>query len=262
MDSTLVHFLMCNTRPSPVDNRDWVGEMIYETTFALPPVFDLRNELPPVRDQGPLSTCAAHSGSCIKDWKQKDYNSPFFIYNNREDQTADGMFGRDVMAILKNIGSVHESVYSQIEAAYEIDSIFYENAKSSRIKGYARIHTIDILKRALVINGPCYISFPSFNSSVSMWKPKTGQRQNGGHAMTVVGYDSNGFLIRNCWGDTWGNKGYCIYPFSDWGCHYEIWTTIDEHSTTPLFPKQDNYWNVLCHSLHSCFTTQTVYSLL
>lgn len=29
-----------------------------------------------------------------------------------------------------------------------------------------------------------------------------------GHAVAIVGYDENGFLIKNSWGTDWGNKGY------------------------------------------------------
>jgi hypothetical protein len=29
-----------------------------------------------------------------------------------------------------------------------------------------------------------------------------------GHAVTIVGYDDNGFLIKNSWGEQWGEKGY------------------------------------------------------
>ena len=52
--------------------------------------------------------------------------------------------------------------------------------------------------------------------------------------MTVIGYTKEGFIIRNSWGVFWGDKGYCIYPYSDWGAHYEIWTTIDDKSSEPF----------------------------
>ena len=31
---------------------------------------------------------------------------------------------------------------------------------------------------------------------------------DGGHAVCITGYDENGFLIKNSWGEEWGDKGY------------------------------------------------------
>jgi C1A family cysteine protease len=30
----------------------------------------------------------------------------------------------------------------------------------------------------------------------------------GGHAVAIVGYDKDWFLIRNSWGEDWGEKGF------------------------------------------------------
>jgi C1A family cysteine protease len=37
----------------------------------------------------------------------------------------------------------------------------------------------------------------------------------GGHALLVVGYDdaTQCFTVRNSWGDSWGDKGYCYIPY-------------------------------------------------
>jgi hypothetical protein len=65
----------------------------------------------------------------------------------------------------------------------------------------------------------------------------------GGHAICVVGYDddmkANGhtgyFEVRNSWGDTWGEGGYCWIPYDffnqrlDTGmpCWFESWSSVD-----------------------------------
>jgi len=228
----------CKTVPSPEDSRDWNAATIYKKS-NLGDTLDLRELLPPVRNQGIQGTCAAQTAACMKEWQEKkDYNfkgymSPQFIYNNRENQDSEGMFGRDVMRILSKIGSIRDAIYEygKIEPLSEISEHYYEKAKMHKIKNYARIYDIDNLKKALNINGPCYIAFPVYNMGSRMWYRESPESpMQGGHAMTVVGYTSEGFIIRNTWGTSWGDKGYCIYSYSDWGSHWEIWTTIDEKS--------------------------------
>jgi hypothetical protein len=51
--------------------------------------------------------------------------------------------------------------------------------------------------------------------------------------VTIVGYTKEGFILRNSWGADWADKGYVIYPFGDFGAHWEIWSTIDESSPEP-----------------------------
>jgi C1A family cysteine protease len=37
----------------------------------------------------------------------------------------------------------------------------------------------------------------------------------GAHAMLIVGVDGRGnYIVRNSWGDSWGDKGYCYMPYA------------------------------------------------
>ncbi len=47
---------------------------------------------------------------------------------------------------------------------------------------------------------------------------RTG-RATGGHAVAIVGYTREGFVIQNSWGPTWGEKGFAVLPYEDWMLH-------------------------------------------
>ena len=148
------------------------------------------------------------------------------------------MYARGVMKILHKIGIIEESKYPyEIEQKnYEIPPSLYKRASNYKIKAYGQIYTMDSLKASLYKNGPCLIAFPTFNETERMWIQNEGDEYLGGHAMTVVGYNEKGFIIRNSWGPNWANKGNCIYPYSDWGHHWEIWATIDKANSFDYIP--------------------------
>ena len=237
----------CLVVPSPEDTRDYVADKILTPITTFPGELDLRSELQPVRNQGAQGTCAAHVAACCKEWQEKkdidlsEHLSPQFVYNLRENKYSEGMYGRDVMKILNKKGIVKEIdfEYGDLTQEARIPDEIMVKAENFRIKNYAKIDNINTLKTSLHQNGPCYIAFPCFNYGERFWKKRQNDDRLGGHAVTVVGYNSEGFLIRNSWGKEWGNDGYCIYSYEDWGSHWEIWTTIDSKSEYIKPPNPD-----------------------
>lgn len=239
-----------NTVRSPLDERDYILEAIQYTKIKLPKTLDYRNMLKDVRHQGIQGSCAAQSAACMKEVQErkqinfKDYMSPQFIYNNRSNKTTQGMFLRDVMKILQKKGCCHENLYPYgllTKPTDIFDESLLKNALNHTIKSYASINTIEGVKKSLFFNGPCIIAVPVYHSGPNIWKKlDQNQKRTGGHAMTIVGYNKKGFIIRNSWGKLWGDDGYTIFPYEDFGLQWEIWTSIDEESDDSFHNKPSN----------------------
>lgn len=234
-----------NLEKSPTDPRDYMLESIYPKAVVLPDKWDLRKDMRQIRDQSTQGTCSAQTAGAIKEWQEyvdlgfKEYMSPQFVYNLRPNQDSEGMYPRDTMEILYKIGIVTEKDYPYWTFDPITDEL-KEKATKYKIQGYAQVNTIDSLKKALFANGPCYIAFPVYNPErMEFWKPDyTGQQMMGGHAVTVVGYLKDKFIIRNSWSSEWGDKGYTYYPFNQFGMHWEIWTAIDANSNPQNLAKK------------------------
>ena len=41
-------------------------------------------------------------------------------------------------------------------------------------------------------------------------------KEAGGHAFALVGYNEQGFIIQNSWGEDWGSYGFALLPYEDW----------------------------------------------
>jgi C1A family cysteine protease len=232
-----------NVKRSPKDSRDWKASAIYPS-ITLPEVVDYRDKMMPVRDQGNQGSCAAMAGAAMKEYQELvdigliEYMSPQFIYNNREDLKEEGMFMRDLMEILKEKGDCTERHFPYgTQSKPEIDD--YVEASKYKTLNYASINTIDDLKTALYTNGPCIIALPVYNYTERMWFQYPGEELLGGHALCVVGYNRGGFIIRNSWGESWGDKGYCTMSYADFGLQWEVWSCVDADSFEPPQPEPE-----------------------
>ena len=46
---------------------------------------------------------------------------------------------------------------------------------------------------------------PTTKGKLDVYRPQTTQ---GGHAVAIVGYTPDTFIVRNSWGTTWGDRGF------------------------------------------------------
>lgn len=252
----------CALRRSPPDLRDWRYGSVTATTAgatgdaAPPPRVDWRASLPPVRDQGQEPTCAAHAGACVKEAQERGDTgvqcrfSPRFLYTLRANRPADGMWLRDLMAILRTNGACSEAA-CPYEAGAPLDAVpeaARAEAAGFRVAGYALVSTAAEAKAALAAQGPCVLALPVYGDGGdapdgAFWRPSApGQAARGGHAVALVGYDDarQAFLLRNSWGAGWNGDGHAWFPYADWGAQWEAWSSVDERgSREPPKPMPD-----------------------
>ena len=220
---------------SPYDCRDYKYEKLIKSTVKVPETLDLRDSMFEVKDQGSYGTCSAMTASQIKEWQEiEDVNinenlSPQFVYNLRSNWPEDGMYSRNTMDILVKKGIVEENLYPYAKSfSQDIPKHLLERGLMYNCKGYAAVETVEGLKQALFTNGVCYLAVPVYNYTSRMWYRRTGDALLGGHAMSIVGYTAEGFIIRNSWDDDWNGDGHTIFPYEDWLLKWEVWTSIDE----------------------------------
>ena len=198
--------------PSKMDGTETKFKKIRD--FEIPTEYSYRKYLPSVIDQGNKPICVPCSLSAYINWvintdtgENKADNEVDLqeIFDSSSVKSSEGMTFKDGLKFLK-----HEGVSTK-EGVETIDR-------------YATIGSIICLKQALILNGPCVGALPVYDSRVTeFWDSAYGDYQ-GGHAVTVVGYNEDGFIIRNSWGRSYGDNGYSIIPYDDFNKFMEIWT--------------------------------------
>jgi C1A family cysteine protease len=53
-----------------------------------------------------------------------------------------------------------------------------------------------------------------------------GTKLEGMHGVAIIGWNDKGFIIKNSWGEDFGNNGTVILPHERFSEFKEIWTMI------------------------------------
>ena len=207
----------------------------------LPPSVDLRPNCPEIYDQSSLGSCTANGvGAChqFEQMKQKLADafipSRLFIYFNERtmEGSVDQDSGAQIRDGIKTVAS--QGICPETMWPYDISKFAvkppqpcYDTAMGHKAIQYLSIDNTQIaqIKQCLVEGYPIvfgaslYDSFegrydPAITGNVPMPNPR--ESIIGGHCMAIVGYNDakQVFIVRNSWGTTWGDKGYCYFPYA------------------------------------------------
>jgi len=220
--------------PSIPDKRN---RKFLRTPVALPATVDWTLKLPPCYDQGDLGSCTANAIAGALQFLQAMKSEPlvmpsrlFIYYNERViEDTVDSDAGAELKDGIKSVN--RQGVCSEFDWPYEADQltvtppwVCYTHASYELLLQYLSVDNtvLNDLKAALV-QGPVVGGFSVYDSFESDAVAKTGivpmpdfnnESVQGGHAVLVVGYNSDHFIVRNSWGTGWGASGYFQIPFA------------------------------------------------
>ncbi len=239
-------------------------KLLLKKPINVPTKTDLRPYCPPIYDQRQIGSCTANAASGLLGYYLKralgkdTITSRMFIYKCTRDlmqaKGDSGAFIRTTMGSLALFGAPPEKYWDYAEKAldtappafcyayaqnYQALTYFRLDEKSVGIPKMEKGDALSGIKESLAQGLPVMFGFTVFESIKTATDgkipyPARGDAQLGGHAVLCVGYDDEmtigkskgAFLIRNSWGETWGEKGYGWLPYDyllagmaqDWWC--------------------------------------------
>jgi len=231
-----------NWRRQPKDVRDHNAAHFFRgcAPIVRPARVDMRDRCSPVENQLDIGACTGNAlvGAveclALRDGYMHDYSRLMAYYNARSfwNKLIDsGAFIRDVVK-----GAVRYGVCRETTWPYDVAKFAMRPPVSAYIEGeryqiteYANLGatdeqaTLDNLRDCLARGLPfvfgfdCYDNFltPECAKNGIVKVPAAGEVIQGGHAVLAVGYDDDSqcFIVRNSWGEGWGQKGYFMLPY-------------------------------------------------
>lgn len=189
---------------------DGTEQIIRSSDFSdnlnLPIEYSYKEYLTNVFDQGSDPICVPCSVAAFLYWKNSINNinekiSLNKIFEQRLDKKLNGMQIKTALSFLK-----------------------HSNDNLYKIYSYAILVSPLIMQKSLITNGPFIIALDvkDYNKP-DFWN---GDNIEGRHAVAITGYNEIGFEIRNSWGYSYGNNGYYILPYYEFGKIREAWALI------------------------------------
>lgn len=178
-------------------------------SFMTSPIIDLRSSFPPVYDQKPING-TANAIASIHEFEMLRVSHSFAEMKKNESSTRPFVYyseNKPGVAIRDGIEAISKMGIHDIEMRHE------------RIA-----QDIDYLRQCLCEGMPFVFGFSVYDSFESdsitktgiMTMPKDTEKLLGGHAVVAVGFNDlkEHFIVRNSWGDKWGDGGYFYMPYN------------------------------------------------
>ena len=235
---------------SKIDVRDYQVACAAAPNVELPEAFELNMRA--VKNQLAVSSCVAHALAAVVEYfnfmqeKSDTTMSTEFIYGNRINHTYTdkGMIIRDALENLRKYGTcpnssmpgnieVPEAIRRFNQDALGVIPVAYPN----RITNYCSLYKKNDMKLWLMTKGPIVFSVKWYEN---YWLTVNNElhfdeksEPSGCHCMVIYGWNKEGWLFQNSWGNTWGDGGRAVYPYDAtireaWGVEDTCYSTYKD----------------------------------
>ncbi len=213
----------------------------------LPPAFDsiqvadavdLRKHCTPIGDQGQTARCSAfawtHATELVTNLKagNTDRLSPSYTMLQFQRMQGDAqdyryaytggdgtVSGTDPGQVLAAHGTCRQDLWpDSSEVPVTSERVLTSDAEQHHLDAAPYPIALDDVRKVLSAGCPVHVAIntgPSFSDVgrdgiFSAAEDPSGR--HGRHAMLIVGYTGNFYILKNSWGESWGDKGYCYLP--------------------------------------------------
>jgi C1A family cysteine protease len=236
-----------NVVPSRETERDWriqhadQAGLLAVARARIPASKDLRTDWWKVGDQGSSGSCVgwATADSVLR-WhfvksgrlKQQERLSPRFIWmaSKETDQFISqpttfieiaGTSLKSALDVSRKYGAVREQVlpFASGKLFTGEEEAFYARAAQFKISSYFNLSLrrpadMEEWRRWIATKGPILTrlnvdrTWHDADSNAGNLDAYTPETAGGGHAIALVGYTPDRFIVRNSWGTSWGDRGF------------------------------------------------------
>ena len=232
-----------NCIPSRDTEKDWTFQNatdagVMAALAPIPPSKDLREpDWWKIGNQGSTGSCVGWAAAdSVLRWHfvkasrlpQDQLLSPRFVWMAAKETDefvsrptsfieSEGTSLKAALDVARKYGSVPDSVlpFGSGKLYPDDAEVFYATAAQWKIASYFNLHSNLANWRAwLATRGPIltrlgvdatWDNATTTGGTLDVYQPDTVR---GGHAIALVGYTHDGFIVRNSWGTDWGDEGF------------------------------------------------------
>jgi len=225
--------------PDVTDFRDYVYE---------PPLIPIREKVEPayrpkILDQGSEGACTGFALAAVINYLNRGrgklhHVSPRMLYEMARyydrwpGEEYEGATCRGAIKGWYAMGACRDSDWRYIEGSPgSLTLARAKGARENRVGAYYRLnHRLSDFHAALTETGAIFVS-ANVHDGWSGGNLRTVEQGAGkrrvipyeagpsrarGHAFAIIGYDDEGFIVQNSWGESWGDRGVAVWTYEDW----------------------------------------------